>query len=53
MAKKAIVGEKLGTEDFGFIFPKGSPLVGPINLAIADMKADGTLDALVIKWWPK
>lgn len=46
-----IVGEKLGTEDFGFIFPKGSDLVGPINLAIADMKADGTLDALNTEWF--
>ncbi len=46
-----IVGEKLGTEDFGFIFPKGSDLVGPINAAIADMKADGTIDALNKKWF--
>ena len=46
-----IVGEKLGTEDFGFIFPKGSELVGPINLAIADMKADGTIDALNTEWF--
>jgi polar amino acid transport system substrate-binding protein len=46
-----IVGEKLGTEDFGFIFPKGSPLVGPINLAIADLKADGTIDALNTEWF--
>jgi len=46
-----IVGGKLGTEDFGFIFPKGSDLVGPINAAIADMKADGTLDALNRKWF--
>ena len=46
-----IVGEKLGTEDFGFIFPKGSDLVGPINLAIADMKADGTIDALNTEWF--
>ena len=37
-----IVGEKLGTEDFGFIFPKGSDLVEPINAAIAAMQADGT-----------
>ena len=41
-----IVGDKLGTEDFGFIFPKGSDLVEPMNAAIAAMKADGTLDAL-------
>ena len=46
-----IVGEKLGTEDFGFIFPKGSDLVAPINAAIADMKADGTLEALNTRWF--
>lgn len=46
-----IVGEPLGTEDFGFIFPKGSDLVAPINAAIASMKADGTIEALNIKWF--
>ena len=46
-----IVGDKLGTEDFGFIFPKGSDLVEPINAAIADMTADGTIDALNTKWF--
>ncbi|MEL6681074.1 MAG: transporter substrate-binding domain-containing protein [Pseudomonadota bacterium] len=46
-----IIGEKLGTEDFGFIFPKGSDLVEPINAAIADMWADGTIDALNTKWF--
>jgi polar amino acid transport system substrate-binding protein len=46
-----IIGEKLGTEDFGFIFPKGSELVAPMNAAIASMKADGTLDALNKTWF--
>ncbi|SEN03166.1 amino acid ABC transporter substrate-binding protein, PAAT family [Loktanella fryxellensis] len=46
-----IVGEKLGTEDFGFIFPKGSDLVAPVNAAIAAMRADGTLDALNTTWF--
>ncbi|CAJ1391400.1 unnamed protein product [Effrenium voratum] len=46
-----LVGEPLGTEDFGFIFPKGSDLVEPINAAIASMEADGTLDALNTKWF--
>jgi polar amino acid transport system substrate-binding protein len=46
-----IIGEKLGTEDFGFIFPKGSDLVAPINAGIAAMKADGTIDALNTKWF--
>jgi polar amino acid transport system substrate-binding protein len=46
-----IVGEKLGTEDFGFIFPKGSDLVEPMNAAIASMKEDGTIDALNKEWF--
>lgn len=46
-----IIGEPLASEDFGFIFPKGSELVAPINAAIASMKADGTLDALNQKWF--
>ncbi|MVA80112.1 transporter substrate-binding domain-containing protein [Agrobacterium vitis] len=46
-----IIGEPLGTEDFGFIFPKGSDLVKPVNAAIAALKADGTFDALNKKWF--
>jgi polar amino acid transport system substrate-binding protein len=46
-----IIGEPLGTEQFGFIFPRGSDLVGPINAAIAAMEADGTLDRLNTRWF--
>jgi polar amino acid transport system substrate-binding protein len=46
-----IVGEKLGTEDFGFIFPKGSDLVAPMNAAIKSLRDDGTIDALNKKWF--
>ncbi|MBC6407532.1 MAG: transporter substrate-binding domain-containing protein [Rhodobacteraceae bacterium] len=46
-----IIGEPLGTEDFGFIYPKGSDLVAPINAAIASMEADGTFEALNTKWF--
>lgn len=49
--KLKLVGEPLGAEDFGFIFPKGSPLEAPINAAIASMKADGTLDGLTKTWF--
>jgi len=42
---------KLKTEDFGFIFPKGSDLVAPMNAAIASMKADGTIEALNKTWF--
>ena len=46
-----VIGGPLGTEDFGFIFPKGSDLVAPVNAAITALKADGTLDALNKKWF--
>ena len=46
-----LIGGPLGTEDFGFIFPKGSDLVAPVNAAIAALKADGTMDALNKKWF--
>ncbi len=46
-----MIGGPLGTEDFGFIFPKGSDLVAPVNAAIAALKADGTIDALNKKWF--
>jgi polar amino acid transport system substrate-binding protein len=46
-----LIGEPMGSEDFGFIFPKGSDLVAPFNAAIASLRADGTLDALNKKWF--
>ena len=46
-----LIGGPLGSEDFGFIFPKGSDLVAPVNAAIAALRADGTLDALNKKWF--
>jgi len=46
-----LVGEPLGTEDFGFIFPRESDLVGPFNAAIAEMREDGTIDALNQRWF--
>ncbi len=46
-----LIGDPLGTEEFGFIFPPGSDLVGPVNAALASMRADGTLDALNQKWF--
>ena len=46
-----IIGEPMGTEEFGFIFPKGSDLVAPMDAAIAAMRADGTLAALDQRWF--
>lgn len=46
-----MVGEPLQAEEFGFIFPRGSELVAPINAGIAALKADGTFDKLTQKWF--
>lgn len=46
-----LIGDPMGAEDFGFIFPKGSELIAPVNAAIASLKADGALEALNKKWF--
>ncbi len=45
-----VIGNPLGTESFGFILTPGSDLLDPINAALAQITADGTLDALKQKW---
>lgn len=45
------VGAPVKTEPFGFIFPPDSDLVAPVNAALASMREDGTLGALVTKWF--
>ncbi len=49
--KLKMVGERLTSEDLGFVFQKGSTLIEPVNQALAAMKKDGTLDALYKKWF--
>jgi polar amino acid transport system substrate-binding protein len=49
--KLKIVGDALGSEDFGFIFKQGSALVQPFNAALATMKQDGFLDHLNNRWF--
>lgn len=34
----------------GFIFPKNSALVAPVNKALAELKQEGVIDALKAKW---
>ena len=46
-----VIGDPLGHEEFGFIFKQGSDLVAPVNAALAEMKADGTIDKLNQKWF--
>ena len=49
--KLKIVGDPLGTEEFGFIFTPKSDLVAPFNAAIKTMKDDGFLDQLNNRWF--
>ena len=37
-------------EQYGIAFPKDSPLVDPVNQALAEIKDDGTYDKLYEKW---
>jgi len=37
-------------DQLGFVVPEGDPLVDALNAGLAEIKADGTLDALVEKW---
>jgi basic membrane protein A len=49
--KVELIGESLSSDWLGFIFPKGSDLVGPINAALASMKGDGTLAEINGRWF--
>ena len=39
------------SQELGFIFPKGSDLVKPVNFALTKMKADGSLQAISDKYF--
>ncbi len=41
-----LVGPSVDSDQLGFIYPKGSDLVDPVNQAINALKSDGTLETL-------
>ena len=43
----------LSSDPLGLVFQEGSDLVDPFNEGLAMIKSNGTMDRLVIKWWPK
>ena len=49
--KLQLIGESLSSDQLGFIFPKGSELVEPVNAAIAAMREDGFLTELSTKYF--
>jgi polar amino acid transport system substrate-binding protein len=46
-----LIGRSLSSDQLGFVFPKGSDLVEPINAALIEMKADGWLEETNAKWF--
>lgn len=49
--KLKLIGPSLSSDQLGFIFPKGSDLVDPVNQVIEAMKKDGTLDKLSVEFF--
>jgi len=49
--KLKVIGDPLGSEEFGFIFTPKSDLVAPFNETIKSMKDDGYLDYLNNRWF--
>ena len=43
----------LSSDPLGLVFQEGSTLQDAFNEGLAAIKADGTMDKLVLKWWPK
>ena len=51
--KTKLLPESAVSQPLGFIFTPGSPYVKPFNAALTAMRADGTLQKLQDKWFPK
>ncbi|MBN9489776.1 MAG: transporter substrate-binding domain-containing protein [Alphaproteobacteria bacterium] len=50
--KVRLLEDRAGSDNpVGFAFPKGSPLVGPVNDALKKIRSDGRYDALAKKWF--
>jgi polar amino acid transport system substrate-binding protein len=46
-----LIGPSMSSDQLGFVFPKGSDLVDPVNQAINAMKSDGFLEALNLEYF--
>ncbi len=49
--KLKLLDDVIALDPLGFVFPKGSDLVEPFNLALASMRYDGFLKYLENKWF--
>ena len=46
-----LLDDDLQSDPLGFIYPQDSDLVGPVNDVLKEMDEDGTLEALIVKWF--
>lgn len=46
-----LIGDPIKSDELGFIFPKGSDLVEPVNAALDEMRTSGKLDELAKKYF--
>jgi polar amino acid transport system substrate-binding protein len=47
-----LIEGSLASDELGFVFPKGSDLVEPVNAALAALEADGALEQINTTWFP-
>jgi phosphonate transport system substrate-binding protein len=46
-----LVGPSLASDQLGFIYPKGSDLVEPVNAALEELAKNGTMDKINAFYW--
>jgi polar amino acid transport system substrate-binding protein len=46
-----LVGPSMSSDLLGFAFPKGSDLVEPVNMALAELAANGFMDEVNTKFF--
>jgi polar amino acid transport system substrate-binding protein len=46
-----LIGPSISSDELGFVYPKGSNLVDPVNKALQSMMDDGTLEKLNTKYF--
>jgi len=51
LEKASIKGAVFLRENYGIVFPTGSPLVEEVNQALLTLREDGTYDAIYRKWF--
>ncbi len=49
--KLMLVGDSMSSDKLGFIYPKGSDLVGPVNAAIGELTKNGFLEAVNLQYF--